>query len=112
MGLRKKYGHFPPKKPQYSPHKHRPIDDGANQKIVQPADTSPSLNDKGIKRVQFIVGALGCVVLAVTNKLLVALSAIGAQQADTTEETEDVIEQLLDYVATHPDNGIIFEKVT
>ena len=40
------------------------------------------------------------------NKLLVALSAIGSQQASATESTNNVIHQLLDYCATYPDNGI------
>ena len=57
FGLKKKYGHLPPKTPQYSPHKHRPMDYGANKKIVQPADTIPSLDDKRIKIVQGVVGA-------------------------------------------------------
>ena len=48
--------------------------------------------------------------IAVNNKLLVALSAIGSQQASATEETTDAIEQLLDYVAAYPDDGIIFRK--
>ena len=47
---------------------------------------------------------------AVNNKLLVALSGIGAQQAAATEETASAIEQLLDYVATYPDDGILFRK--
>ena len=47
---------------------------------------------------------------AVNNKLLVALSAIGAQQAAATENTAAAIEQLLDYVATHPNDGILFRK--
>ena len=47
---------------------------------------------------------------AVKKKLLVALSAIGAQQAVATEETAAAIEQLLDYVATYPDDGILFRK--
>ena len=42
--------------------------------------------------------------LAVNNKLLVALSAIEAQQAAETEDTEEAIEQLLDYVATYPND--------
>ena len=75
-----------PKNTQYSPHKHRPIDYGDTQQIVQPTDTSSPLNDKVIKRVQGIVGALLYVVKAVNNKLLVSLSAIGAQQAAATEE--------------------------
>ena len=110
LDIRKKYGHLPPKKTQNSPHRNRPIDCRAKQQIVQPADTSPSLYDKGIKRVQGIVGTLLYVGIAVNNKLLVALSKIGAQQVAATKETAYVIEQLLDYVATYPDNSILFRK--
>ena len=46
----------------------------------------------------------------VNNKLLVALSAIEAQQAAATEDTAAAIEQLLDYVATYPNDGILFRK--
>ena len=56
------------------------------------------------------MGALLYVVRAVNNKLLVALSAIGSQQAAATEETAAAIEQLLDYVATYPNDGILFRK--
>ena len=37
-------------------------------------------------------------------------SAIGSQQAAATEETAEAIEQLLDYVATDPNEGILFRK--
>ena len=47
---------------------------------------------------------------AVNKKLLVALSAIGSQQAAATEDTAAEIEQFLDYVATYPNEGIIFRK--
>ena len=67
---------------------------------MQPIDTSPPLNDKVIKRFQGIVGALIYAGRAANNKLLVALSAIGAQKSSATEETANSIEQLLDYVAT------------
>ena len=110
LELRNKYGHLTPKKPQYSPHKHRPIGYGATQKIVQPTYTSPPLNNRNIKRVQVLFGALLYVVRAVNNKLLVSLRAIGAQQASATEETAEVIGQLTDYVATYPDDGLIFRK--
>ena len=75
-----------PKKPQYSPHKHCPIDYGTTQQLVQPTDTRQPLNEKGIKRIQGIVGALLYVGREANNKLLVALSAIGAQQAAATED--------------------------
>ena len=110
LELRNKYGHLTPKKPQYSPQKNQPINYGATQQIAQPTDTIPPLNDKGIKRVQGIVGALLYIGRSVNNKLLAALSAISAQQAAATEEPGDAIEQLLDYVATYPDDGILFQK--
>ena len=47
---------------------------------------------------------------AVKNKLLVALSAIGAQQAAATKEAAAAIYQLLDYVATYPNDGILFRN--
>ena len=81
LDLRNKYQHMQPKKPQYSPHKHRPIDYGATQQLVQPTDTSPPPNEKVIKIIQGIVGALLYVGRSVNNKLLVALSEIGAQKS-------------------------------
>ena len=110
LELRNKYGPLTPKKPQYPPHKHRTIDHGAKQQIVQPKDTSPHLYDKGIKRVQGNFGALLYVGRAVNYRILVALSTIVYQQAGETKETADAIEQLIDYVATYPDDGILFRK--
>ena len=103
LDLRNKYGHITPKKPQYLPHKHLPIEYCATQQIVQPTDTIPPLNDKGINRVQGIVGDLLYGRRSFNNKLLVSLSAIGAQQSAA-------IEELLDYVATYPNDGILFRK--
>ena len=42
------------------------------------------MNEQGIKRIQGIVGVLLYVGRSVNNKLLVVLSAIGAQQAAAT----------------------------
>ena len=77
---------------------------------MQPIDTSPPLNDKGIKRVQGIMGALLYAGRVVNNKLLFALITIGAQQEAATEETTAAIEQLLGYVATYSDDGILFRN--
>ena len=84
LDLRNKYQHMQSLKPQYSPHKHHPIDYGATQQLVQPTDKSPPLNEKGIKRIQGIVVTLLYVGRAVNNKLLLELSEIGAQQAAAT----------------------------
>jgi len=101
-------GHKPPRRRQLSPYKHREIEYGAKQQMSPEADTSPSLDDEGIKRVQRIVGAILYYARAVDNKLLVALSAIGSQQAAATENTAAAVTQLLDYVATYPDDGLVF----
>ena len=77
---------------------------------MQPTDTTLPLNEKGIKRIQGIVGALLYVGRSVNNKLLVALSAIGDQQSAATEDTAAAIDKLLDYVATYPNDGILFRK--
>ena len=57
------------------------------------------------------MGALIYVGIVVNNKLLLALSAIGAQKSASTEETTNAIEKLLDYVDTYPDDGILFRKI-
>ena len=60
---------------------------------MQPTYTSLPLKKKGIKIIQGIVGAFIYVGRAVNNKLLVALSATGSQQAAATEDTAEEIEQ-------------------
>lgn len=104
-----KYNHPKPSKPQHSPHQHRPIVYGAKEQLLPDDDTSPPLDDAGIKRVQGIVGSLLYYARAVDNKLLVALSAIGSQQAKATQNTLKAVNQLLDYVATYPNDGIVYK---
>ena len=45
---------------------------------------------------------------AINNKLLVALSELGSQQATAMEATRMATTHLLDYVATYPNDGIIY----
>jgi hypothetical protein len=58
--------------------------------------------------IQEIVGALLYYARAVDNKRLVALSAIAARQAKATIATEQAVHLLLDYVATYPNDGIVY----
>ena len=101
-------GHPTPTKPQLSPHKHREINYGANVKHTHAAEPSPALDEKGVKSIQEIVGALLFYGRAVNNKLLVAINAIGIQQASATEATKDAVATLLDYVATYPNDGTLY----
>ena len=103
-----KYGHKAPAKPQLSPHHHHKINYGSKEQLVKEEYTSPKLNKEGIKYVQAIVGALLYYSWAVHNRLLLGLSAIGSQQASTTEQTASATDQILDHLATYPNNGITY----
>ena len=83
---------------------------GAKIQYAAEADDGAPLDKAGILRVQSIVGALLFYGRAVDNKLIVALSELGQQQASATEATNDAITQLLDYVATYPSNGITYRS--
>jgi hypothetical protein len=103
-----KFNHPRPKKPQHAPHAHRPITYGATEQFLPDDDTSPLLDADGIKRIQAIVGSLLYYAHAVDNKLLATLSSISSQQAVATENTAKAVHQLLDYVATYPNDGITY----
>ena len=76
--------HPTPKRRQLSPHRCKDIQYGSKVQQAHEEDTSPPLEADGIKRVQQIIGARLWIGRAVNNKLLVALSAIGSQQASAT----------------------------
>ena len=105
-----KLNHPMPSKPQVPRHKCRKVKYGRKFQLAPEEDTSKPINDAGICRVQTIVGALLWIGLAVNNKLMVALGAIGSQHASATEDTNKAIHQLLDYCATWPDNGILYQS--
>ena len=63
-----------------------------------------------MQRIREIVGSLLFYARAVDNKLLVAINAIGAQQASATEATNEAVATLLDYVSTYPDDGLLFRS--
>jgi hypothetical protein len=66
---------------------------------------SPPLYTEGVKRIQGIIRTLLYYTCTVGNKLLATLSTLSSQQATANEATNNAINQLLDYLATYPDNG-------
>ena len=54
------------------------------------------------------MGSLLYYARAVDKKLLVCLSAISVRQAKATVLTETYVNILLNYVATYPNNGIVY----
>ena len=78
---------------------------------MSPEDVDiPSLDAKDIKRVQPIVGALLFHGKEVDNKVLVSLNTIGTQYEAATESTNEAIDHLIDYLATYPNDGIIYRS--
>ena len=70
--------------------------------------TRRKLNNEGIKRVQAILCTLLHYARAVHNRLMVGLSAIGPQQLSANEQTAATIEEILDHVATYPNDGVTY----
>ncbi len=103
-----KFNHACPTKPRSSPYKCAPITYGIKTQLAPDMDTSELLDDARKRRCQEIVGSLLYYAHAVDNKLFVALSAIVAHQAQATIVTEQAVNLLLDYVATYPNDGIVY----
>ncbi len=106
--LLRKFKHPIPRKRRLSPYKCLPIVYGATNQLTPLEDSSEPLSNERKLRIQEIVGSLLYYARAVDNKLLVALSAIAARQASATVATEQSVNLLLDYVATYPNDGIVF----
>ncbi len=103
-----KYKHPHLAKPQLSPYKCFPIIYGSKLHITPDLDALELLNANRKRHVQEIVGSLIYYAQAVDNKLLVALSTIAARQAKATIATEQAVNLLLDYVATYPNDSIVY----
>jgi hypothetical protein len=97
-----------PKKTQLSPFTTTLITYSQKTQLTPDKDTLASLLPECIKCVQKIVRSLLYYAQDVDNKLLVALNAISARQAKATIHMELLVEMLLNYVATNPNDGIVY----
>jgi hypothetical protein len=103
-----KFKHPHPAKPWLSPYKCLPIAYGAKLHITPDPDSSELLDASRKRCVQEIVGSLLYYTRAVNNKLRIVLSAIAACQAKATVAPEQAVDLLLDYVATYPNDSIVY----
>ncbi len=74
---------------------------GANAQTPLEVNSSPVLNDKGIKQVQKIVGSILYYARGVDMTVLMALSAISVKQTKAMVKTMGKCIQLLDYLASN-----------
>jgi hypothetical protein len=105
-----KFQHHAPKRPQHSPHRAPPKKYGTAAHKPIPPNRTPPIHAPGIKIVQQVIGCVLFYARAVDLTILPALSAIASDQATTTETTEAHVQQLLDYLATHPQATIRYQK--
>ena len=66
------------------------------------------MDQKGIRRIQGIVGSLLFYGRAIDNTMLTALNEISTVQTKATEDKKIATNKLLDYAATYPDTKLRF----
>jgi hypothetical protein len=99
-----------PKRLQTCPYSPEPKRFGTEAQAPLPADTTPKLDAKDIKRVQQIVGSILYYARAVYMTILMALSSIAVEQTKATERTMDKCTQLLDYLMGHAGAKVCFHE--
>jgi len=103
----KKLQYSPKVSPQYSLHKHIPLQYGNKKQNVN-QDTSKKLTKPEIKRIQSIVGSFLYYARAIDHTLLPAINETSSTQANPMKLTKDECQQILDYTATYPNVFIRF----
>ena len=102
------YGHVIPNRLQMCPYSPEPKKFGSEAQAPLAPDASPKLDEKGIKRIQQIVGSILYYACAVDMKVLAALSTIAINQTKAPERTMKRCIQLLEYLASNQNAKVRF----
>jgi hypothetical protein len=97
-----------PKKPQLLLFTATSITYCQKTQFTPDKDTSVPLSPKCLKCIHKVIRPLLYYAQAVDNKLLVAFNAISSQQAKAMVHTEQLVEMLLNYIATYSNKGIVY----
>ena len=100
--VRQRFNHETPTRPQHSPFRPQPRKFGAAAQDPIDEDKTPTVDAERKKRIQQAVGMILYYARAVDLTSLPGLSGIASEQATATERTEERVQQMLDYFATHP----------
>jgi len=100
----KEYQYQRPKRSQHAPYPAQPAFTKSQKPL--PIDNTPKLDAQRTKRIQKIIGAFLFYGRAVDPTILKALNSLSTKQSAPTEQTEKNVQQLLDYISTHPDAKI------
>jgi hypothetical protein len=100
-----KLQHDAPKDPQHTPSRYvMPVYGAKTQYATK--DETPSLRAKQCLTIQKVTGNVLYYARAVDPTVLMPLNDIATEQTKVTEKTQTATNQLLDYLATHPDSVI------
>jgi hypothetical protein len=94
------YNYLLPGRMQACPYSPEPKKFGEDTQTPLVVDSSPLLDEKGLKRVKKIIGSILYYARAVDMTVLMALSAIAVEQMKATAKTMGRCIQLLDYLAS------------
>jgi hypothetical protein len=100
-----KFQHDAPKHPQHTPSKYvTPVYGAKTQYTTQ--YEKPTLTAKQCLNIQKVTGSVLYYARAVEPIVLMPVNDIVTEQTKATEKTQAATNQLLDYLATHPDSTI------
>jgi hypothetical protein len=100
-----KFQHNAPKHPQHTPTQYvTPIYGAKTQYVTK--DETPPLTAQQCITIQKVTGSVLYYARAVDPAVLVPLNDIATEQIKATAKTQAATNQLLDYLATHPDATI------
>ena len=102
------FHHPRPIKPELSPHQYASCSfSTSNAQAPIPDNYTARLDTSGVLRVQRVVGCILYYARAIYSPLLPALTEIGSNQTNATEETLAATKKILNFVATFP-NAVIW----
>jgi hypothetical protein len=100
-----KFQHDAPKHPQHTPSQYVTPVYGAKTQYAT-TDEKPPLTPKQCLKIQKVTGSVLYYARAVDPTILMSLNDIATEQTMVTEKTQAATNQMLDYLATHPDATI------
>jgi hypothetical protein len=100
-----KFQHDSPKNPQHPLSRYVTPVYGANTQYTM-KDETPPLTAQQCLTIQKVTGSVLYYARAVDPAVLMPLNDIATEQTKATEKTQAATNQMLDYLATHPDATI------
>jgi hypothetical protein len=100
-----KFQHDAPKHPQHTPSRYVTPVYGAKTRYAT-KDETPPLTAQKCLTIQKVTGSVLYYAQAVDTTVFMPLNDIAMEQTKATEKTQAAMNQLLDYLSTHPDAAI------